>query len=174
MRDINDAAANEQKKVDCTAAFDSDLIGCALARQSTPISAQFDVKYVTFSSLIGQYPAGVPASFDLAAGAYSWFNSSTGETFVYGGCALTSDGWEVGCASAVTCRSPFRPAAARKKSITLIIVVSLYHLVVHAHAHLRHLARARVHPLSLRRAARRTSDSPRTWSRHPRAATTLA
>jgi hypothetical protein len=75
-------------------------VGVALARQSTPISPQFDSKNVTF----GYFAAGggVPASFDLAAGSYAWKNYS-GDIHIYNGCALdATDGWSLDCALAAS------------------------------------------------------------------------
>lgn len=74
----------------------------ALPRHSIPIAAQFDAKNVTFSALLGVYPAGVAASFDLANGSYAWRNQTAGETYVFGGCQLQSDGWTLGCGTQVT------------------------------------------------------------------------
>lgn len=75
----------------------------ALPRHSIPIAAQFDAKNVTFSSLLGVYPAGVAASFDLANGAYAWLNQTAGETYIFTGCQLLTDnGWMLGCSTQVT------------------------------------------------------------------------
>jgi hypothetical protein len=73
-----------------------------LARHSIPIAAQFDAKNVTFSALLGVYPAGVAASFDLANGAYAWLNQTAGETYIFAGCHLSSDGWTLHCGTQVT------------------------------------------------------------------------